>query len=379
MKKKHFFLILLTVFLHCSCSNSQQKVKSDPIQKKFKTNHVNPESDNLLDLVAFRRQNEPRERAFSLMVPRGWVIEGGIFRVDPNMQGGAAQSIAAKCDFTVKNNNPGHMMIRWLPDVLFFDMRGAPAASMFPPGSNYNGMTVMPKMPCLDFIVQVVIPYAHPNAVNVKVVEEKQLPDMVNRYTSYTNHIAPYLTMAYQSSITTITYTEGGKNYIEKIVTVIEDWGVMGAGLWGNKETFLIRTPVGEYEKWAPVFSIIQGSVQFNSNWLIGEIKGQMKRSRIMEQTLKTIRDIDQQIITHQQQTNAEIHNDMFLTLTDQEEYVNPYNGKIETGSNQWQHRWVSETGDIIYTDLDDFNPNYDPELNNVSFKKTPIRKRKPH
>jgi len=62
---------------------------------------------------------------------------------------------------------------------------------------------------------------------------------------------------------------------------------------------------------------------------------------------------IEQQITEHRQKTNAEIHNDMFLTLTDQEEYVNPFTNGVKMGSNQWKHRWENEAGDIIYTNDD--------------------------
>ena len=68
----------------------------------------------------------------------------------------------------------------------------------------------------------------------------------------------------------------------------------------------------------------------------------------------------------------------MFLTLTDQEEYVNPYTNDVETGSNQWSHRWVNESGDIIYTNQEDYNPNTDINLNRSDYKLTPIRKRGP-
>lgn len=365
----------------CASQSEQNESGAETDQKSaLATERVIPGKANANgeNTIIFQRKKEPRENAFSLLVPKGWIIEGGIFRVDPTMQGGAAQSIAAKCDFAVKNDRKGSAMIRWLPDVLYFDMRGAPAASMFPPGSNYNGMTVMYKMYPQDFIQQVVIPYAHPQATNVVIKEVKNLPKLASRYQGYVKAIAPYLTMAYYASLVTITYNDGGTQYLEKIVCVIEDYGSLGAGLWGNKETFLVRTPVNEYEHWAPIFSVMQNSVEFNTQWLVGEIRGQMKRSEIMQQTLIQIQDLDRQIVEHQQKTNAEIHNDMFLTLTDQEEYVNPYTNKVEIGSNQWKHRWTNDIGDIIYTDVDDYNPNHDVNLNAGNFKQTPVRKRFP-
>lgn len=77
-----------------------------------------------LTTVVFRRVQEPRENAFSILIPKGWQIEGGIFRIDPTMQGGAAQSIAA-----------GQMRL-------------------YLPGSNYNGMTVYPIMSAGQFMQQ---------------------------------------------------------------------------------------------------------------------------------------------------------------------------------------------------------------------------------
>ena len=52
--------------------------------------------------LIFHRVTEPNEQAFTLLIPKVWITEGGIFRVNPTAQGGAGQSIAAKLDFTIK-------------------------------------------------------------------------------------------------------------------------------------------------------------------------------------------------------------------------------------------------------------------------------------
>ena len=66
----------------------------------------------------------------------------------------------------------------------------------------------------------------------------------------------------------------------------------------------------------------------------------------------------------------------MFLTLTDQEEYVNPYTNEIEVGSNQWQHRWVNDRGDVIYSDRESWDPNTDPQMNLSGFRRSGVRQR---
>ncbi len=327
--------------------------------------------------LLLQQKTEPNEKAFTLLVPQGWQTDGGIFRLDPNQIGGAGNAIAAKVDFTVKNNQ-GTVIIRWLPDMLYFDMRYSPAGQMglFPNGSNYNGMSVYPVMTAEQFIQNQVIPYAHPGLSNYNITEQKPLPDLEQAFLKHVQTYKPQLTMSYNACLATLTYTENGTQYREKIITIIENWGQLGAGLWGNKETLLIRAPEDEFNQWQPLLSLIQNSVQLNAKWLKGEIRGQSQRSATMIEVLRETQKIEQAIVDHRQKMNAEIHNDMFLTLTDQEEYVNPFTNNVETGSNQWHYRWTNPNGDVIYTDNESYDPRTDVNLNRTDYKRTPVRKR---
>ena len=328
--------------------------------------------------VFFKRVAEKNENAFTLLIPRGWHTEGGIQRINPMAGGGPAQSIAAKCDFSVKKDRRGTVMARILPDFLFFDPRLSPAGQMglIQPGSNYQGMLVAYKIPALQFLRQMVFPYAHPNAGNVGIVDQRNLPRLAGDMRRRMRSALPMVNFNYDAALITVTYRENGINFIEKIVAVVEDWGQLGAGLWANKETFFVRTPVNEYDRWKPIFSIIRNSIKINQQWLAGEIRGQLQRSKIMIDTQREIQRIDREITAHRQKTNAEINNDMFLNLTGQEEYVNPYTKEVEIGSNQWQRRWINESGDVIYTNDESYDPRTDVHLNRSDYKKSPVRKR---
>ncbi len=340
----------------------------------------NSPPESLPQTLIFQRVAEPNENAFTLLVPRGWQTEGGILRIDPLQQGGPSQSIAAKLDFSVKMDSRGTVMARILPDFLFFDPRMSPAGQMglFPPGSNYQGMPVAYKMPALQFIREMVFPYAHPRAGGVQVTGQRSLPQLAQDIQRRMRSALPMLPFTYDAALLSLTYRENGIEYLEKIVAVVEDWGQLGAGMWANKETFFVRTPANEYERWAPVFSIIRNSIKINPQWLAGEIRGQLERSRIVIETQKEVQRIDREIAEHRRLTNAEINNDMFLTLTAQEEYVNPYTREVEIGSDQWQHRWTNEQGDVIYTNDGSYDPSTDIRLNLGEFKRTPVRKRFP-
>lgn len=326
--------------------------------------------------MLFRRMSEPNESAFSVLVPEGWQLDGGIFRLGPTEAGGAGNAIAAKCDLTIRSNDRNTVMVRFLPDMLYMDMRNAPAAAFFPPGSNYNGMPVSPKMSPGDYILQVLVPWLHPGAEGLRVVDSRMLDDVAEVYRQGSRAMAPMSTMDYAAALVVLEYSDAGTLYREMVVSVVEDYGSMGAGLWGNRDTFLFSAPASDCERWWPVLSAIHRSLRFDRNWLVREIKGQQTRATVMDRTLQQMQDIDRQITDHRRKINAEIHNDMFLTLMEQEEYVNPFTGEAEMGSNQWRHRWVTEQGDVLYTDDETYDPNTDIDLHVKGFKRTPARPR---
>lgn len=162
--------------------------------------------------LIFQRFTESNVRAFSLLVPIGWHAEGGIFRVNPLTQGGPAQSIAAKVDFKVKKDRAGSVMIRWLPVMLYFDARNTTAGQMglFPPGSNYQGMTVYPIMPAQQFLSQVVFPYVQLQASQVAGVEQRALSRLAQKYQQRVRAALPFLTFSYDAALLVLTYVEEG-------------------------------------------------------------------------------------------------------------------------------------------------------------------------
>jgi hypothetical protein len=344
--------------------------------------------------LIFQRKTEPNEGAFSLSVPEGWLLEGGIYRADLVHQVIDAQSIGPKLDFTVKRDSAGSVLIRWGPEIKYCDLSSTPAGmmGMFPPGSNYQGMMVTPLMPAEVFLVQVVLPWAHPQASQVQVVAQRKEPLLVDGYRRRVEMLGSAFNFEYDAGMILVSYTEGGTRYEEKAQTVIENMGPMAGGMWSNKDTVLMRAPEGELETWEPVLQHIRESVQITPQWLAQEIVNQefltrsflnaqqasMARDRRMLEVQQQLQQMDRQIVEHRQRTNAEIQNDAYLTLMDLEEYVNPYTSEVDVGSNQWQHRWVNENGDEYYTDREYDDPNTPGILNRTDWKRTPIRPRFP-
>jgi hypothetical protein len=325
----------------------------------------------------FKWQWEPNEKAFRVLIPDKWIVEGGIFRINPVTGGGAGNAIEAKLDFTIKSDTRGQVMMRWFPDMFYFDPSYSPAGQMglIRPGTNYNGMMVSQLMLASRFIAEVVFPYAHSNASGVVVRDQRSLPELAKAVAMEDKSIVD-LGFTYTAAMVHFEYTEGGVLYEEKIVAAITSLGQAGAGMWKNRYTFSIRAPKGKLQEYEPIFGAIGNSVTMNNSWMASEIKGQMERSGILNRTMAEINRIGQEIANHRNKINSSIQNDMYLTLTGQEEYVNPYSGETEIGTNKWNHRWSSNSDFVIYSDDPNFDPNRVPELNHFEYRKSQVKSR---
>jgi hypothetical protein len=346
------------------------------------------------DVLIFQRATEPNEGAFTLSVPRGWLLQGGIYRSDLTRQVIDAQSIEAKLDFAVKQDSAGSVMIRWCPEIKYCDVRYSPAGMMgfFPPGSTVQGMVVSPVMTARQFLVDVVLPWAHPEANQTEIVTSEDQPLLCQRYQERMAALGVPTNFEYNGVSISFTYTENGRSFEEKAQSVIENMGPVAGGMWSNKDTILLRAPKGQLDRWEPLLRHVQESVQIDPHWLSREIVNQeflshsflsaqqasIARDRRMLEVQQQIQQVDRQITKHRIETNAEIMNDNYLTLMELEEYVNPYTNEPETGSNQWHHRWVTEDGAEFYTDDETVDPNTAALLNHSDWQRTPVRPRRP-
>ncbi len=340
----------------------------------------------------FERRAEPNEQAFTLAVPKGWLLEGGVIRANHMQQVVNVQTIAAKVDFAVKRDAAGTVMIRWVPEIKYCDTRMSPAAMFFPQGSSYNGMVVWPLMSGADFLVRMVFPWAHPQAQQAEVLRQQAQPAMVEHFKLEAAKLGGTAPFQYDGGEAVFRYTEGGVRYEEHAFTCIEFMGPLTGGMWSNKNTVLLRAPAGEFERWESVLKHIWTSGVLNLQWAAYEQASQellthafmnaqqaeQARARRALEIQRELQRMDQEIVEHHRMTHAEIRNDGYLLLTGQEEYVNPITNRVDLGSNEWQHRWVTADNTEFYTDDASFNPNNDDRLNQVRWEYTPVRPRFP-
>lgn len=323
--------------------------------------------------MSFNRYIDRTEGAFRVLVPSGWIAEGGIVRVNPLQAGGPGQSLEAKLDFTVKREREGRAAIRWLPSVNYVQ----PGPGVIT--SNVNGMPVVPMPTPRDFATRGLFPQLRPRAQDVRVVSSEPRPDVVaamragDKARGLVANGARYHCAA---EAVTVTYQEGGTRYRELIFAAIEGFELMGSAMWSNGLTLAARAPEAEAAAYTRVARVVINSFALNPRWFAAEASGQRYRAGVVKATQEHLAKLDREITEHRQKTQARIQDQQYLTLTGQERWVNPHTGQVELGSNEWKHRWEDGFGQVIYTDDERWDPNADPALKVSGFKRSPVQRR---
>lgn len=327
---------------------------------------------------------EPRQRAFSFFVPKGWLVEGGMFSVDPSKANGPGNSVDTKCDLTVKKDAEASVMVRWLPSWNYADFsRGrtfALSRGLFPVGSRYMGMQVRP-MPGTRAFLLAELRKRRPGATGVKVLSYSELPEVaagLGKALASTNAILRRTGLpplrAFPGALA-VEYGERGRRYREAMFTVLVD-NRGAAASWSNEGTLAVRAPADEAELWRPALDVIRSSAQLNPEWLRRYKKASAERARLALETTRHLARVDREITENRRKTHADIRHEQYLFLTGQEEYVNPYNGEVERDTNEYKHRWTTFGGAKILSDEESYDPNRVRELSGVEWKKTAARPR---
>ena len=315
-------------------------------------------------------------------MPKGWQTAGGIFNVNPLQSNGPGNSISPKCDYAVKNDERGGIMLRWLPTWNYADLTYSPTGfGLFRPGQSYQGMPVR-VMPTVKAFLTELAAKERPRAANLRVVAEDPMPEVTRAFDERAAPLNLQLRQAglgplrFDSLAMAVEYDEAGVRYREVLMTTIAD-NRRSAFQWSNENTIAFRAPAAEFEAWKPVLDMIQASREANPQWLAAVARAVGERAKGALETQQYINRVANEIVENRRRTNAEIRHENWLFLTGQEEYKNPFTGAVERGTSEYRYRWENNRGEILYCDENAFDPNRHEEYNTKEWKRSEIWDRK--
>ncbi len=331
--------------------------------------------------LLMQRTWEPNEKAFTFMVPKGWIFSGGIFNVNPQTQNGPGNSMAPKCDLTVKKDEQGTVMIRFAPAWNYADLTYSPTGfGLFRPGQYYQGMLVKVLPTPKQFLTEI-FKTVRPQAKQVTVIAEDSMREMVEAVSKANQQVNRQLQQMglkpnrYEGLALLVEYTEGAQRFREVLRTIITD-ARTGAFMWTNEYTIQFRAPMNEFEAWKPALDVIYNSIELNPQWMAAVTKAMDQRAKMALDTQRYINKVANDIVENRRRTHAEIRYENYLFISGQDEYVNPFTKKVELDTSAYRHRWMNNQGDILYTDENAYDPNKYEQRPNLEWKATPVRPR---
>ena len=263
------------------------------------------------DQVCFDRVWEPNENAFTVVVPKGWKIRGGIFNVNPLQVNGPGNAISPKCDFAVMSDDQESMMMRWMPSWNYADLTYSPGGGAnFPPGQWYQGMPVRLMVSARQFLWEM-LQAERPRASGMTIAVEDPVNEVTAAFYQRAEQLNQSLQQAglpplkFESWDMVVGYSEDGQSYFEEVTTTICD-NRAGAFAWTNDNTFMMRAPAADFATWGSVLLQIRNSLETNPQWLAAVEKASGERARIAWETQQYINKVIAEVLAKRQQAYDE-------------------------------------------------------------------------
>jgi len=261
--------------------------------------------------VLFDRVPEPKQNAFTVLVPRGWKIRGGIFYVNPLHVNGPGNAMSPKCDFAVMNDDQGTMMLRWMPSWNYADLTYSPTqGAIFPPGQWYQGMPVRPMVSAKQFLWEM-LQAERPRASGMTIAVEDPLNEVTTAFYKQVELVNQNLqqmgsaTLKFESCAMRVEYTEQGQRFWEEVTTTICD-NRPGAFMWTNDNTFMLRAPAAAFSTWAGVLLEIRNSLETNLQWLAAVEQARGQHAKIAWETQQYINQVAAEVLANRQKAYDE-------------------------------------------------------------------------
>jgi hypothetical protein len=327
--------------------------------------------------ILLQRRAEPNENAFTVLVPKGWIVSGGVFNVNPLEAQGAGNSLMPKCDFSIMSDETGTVLIHWVPTWYYADLRGAPSVNFFAPGQIYQGMKVRYILSPREFLSQL-FREEHPQAVDVKEIGSNPMTGITEAFAKRFEPVndgfrkmgvAP---MRFESLAVMMEYTEGTRRYREILFTTISD-NRGSAFSWSNENTIVMRAPVESFEAWHGLLDTIRESVRINMAWAELVQKHSAIRAQEIVDAQNYISRVTGEVAANRSKANDRSNLQTDLALRGQSDYANPFTGEVERDSSGYSHRWENKSGDVLYTNEEGFDPNANAGFSSSEWRRSAL------
>lgn len=309
--------------------------------------------------VRYVRWHEPRENAFSLEVPEGWAINGGLFRRASVQVQGAWESISP--DGRIRITGGDAELPYFTEPNQMLAMTGFREGSWYSPGYGVAFM-VRRYIPGAAFAREYVMLRMPRFCSEITITENRELPEAVSAINAvYAQHAGLGVAMSLTAGEAAFTCRQQGhamRGYYFAGTQRTQVAGMPG-GIWNAEHLAGFLAAEDRLALAREVFDHMLKSIELNPQWVAMQQNITASTSRIVSRTNAEISRIIDQSYWSRQATMDEISRRRSNAILGVEDVIDPLTGrelKVESGSNYY---WIDYRGTIVGTQTDT-RPNLD-------------------
>lgn len=313
-------------------------------------------SKERLDETALATYTDHMEKAFTMLIPRGWIAEGGVLR--PTGADAAGPRYRARLGFAFTRPD-GRACLAHTPEQLFFSP-GRKSSVPLSEGKLYRGMTVHRRLGPEAFIRKILIRGQRRKARDVEVLERTDMPGLVE---IYRQDAAATADITFKGLALTVRYEEGGREFRERFCVVLRYVRVPHSGdtAWSNVLSLSTRAPEAGFERLEPLFATCFHSFRLNPDWVLREMR-QRTRSEEDQPAAGDWSRLCKKFVERQRRVAARAAQAWLASGESLVDYADPRVGEPVRLPGGYAGVWSDGKGNYILTDDPLYNPQEDEQ-----------------
>jgi hypothetical protein len=304
--------------------------------------------------------------AFSFLCPVDWKMEGGmVWRDHPAMPATVHLRIF---------NPQGLEQLESFP-TLGFNWGGLLTPELgFPVGANYMGNEVRPPVQtAMQYLKEIIVPRYRAD-VQARLIGEQELPEWAKAVGQQAEQ-TPGVQLQSHAGKIRLAYTLQGQAVEEDLYCVLQTTFLSAAGnmyIQTGERVHGMRAVRGRLDESTRVMQTMVTSVRVNQEWFnqyqqvcqalhnmqMQKIRTAGQISRIISETNREIGDMMHESWQRRQASEDRIARKWTEAIRGVDTYYDPIEQRPVELPSGYRHAWVSGNGEIVVTDLANFNPN---------------------
>jgi hypothetical protein len=308
--------------------------------------------------------------AFSLAIPTGWRLRGG-------MVWDLKFSNVSSAQVQVYNPRGPEALETFKLVPHAWDRNGIFG---FPEGSNYLGSIIARPRDARAYLKELVIPTFR-GRTGFRFVKSNRMPGVARKLTAQARRLGYGVDTTFDAARVRITYRIGARQVDEDFYVLVgysTTAALPGRVMWTPTSLYSYRGRHGRLDRTASLLHAIESTVRINVRWYADYlyvqklwIDGQMQAIRAAGELSRIISRNNDQItssIRSAYETRQEAYDRISSSFSEQirgvETYRNPYEGREVQLPSDYSYAWVSESGEYALANDAGFNPNVGSTVN---------------